>query len=86
MSFVDESYWGLVGDPKNINLIATGVEEGPIVVPQDADKDSSAAAFAGPSGASPAKSVIADMKTMQERRSWSRIVFASRFEVSQQLV
>lgn len=26
--FVDESYWNLVGDPRRVNLLATGVEEG----------------------------------------------------------
>jgi type 1 glutamine amidotransferase len=26
--FVDESYWGMIGDPKNVDLLATSAEEG----------------------------------------------------------
>src|SRR6185436_3094481 len=28
MDFIDESYWQLIGDSKNISLIASGMEEG----------------------------------------------------------
>jgi putative heme-binding domain-containing protein len=28
LDFIDESYWQLVGDPKNIELLATGLEDG----------------------------------------------------------